>query len=128
MEQLSSDHTLVATLVRDGLIPPAEASNHPDRNVITRAIGTKPTVDVEVATNEWPIQIGDIYLLCSDGLYDLLPDWEIASTLRDNKPNEACKVLVATAKDRGGYDNISVIVLTIREPHSVPAEAPPTKM
>ena len=128
MEQLSSDHTLVAALARDGLIPPEVAGNHPDRNIITRAIGTKSSVEVEVCKTEWSIQIGDVYLLCSDGLYDLVTDQDIESILRENQLPEACEALVTAAKDKGGYDNISVIVLAIRKKQLVSAEPPPTKI
>jgi len=125
---MSSDHTLVAALVKDGLILPEEAANHPDRNVITRAIGTKPKVEVEVCAAEWPIQIGDIHLLCSDGLYDFVRDQDIEAILRENTLSEACERLIAAAKNKGGYDNVSVIVLAIRQKHTAPLEPPLTKI
>lgn len=128
MEQLSSDHTLVAEWVMEGVISREEAEIHPDRNIITRAIGTRSAIEVEVCKSEWPIQIGDLYLLCSDGLYDLVTDLEIESILRENQLNEACEALIATAKNRGGYDNISVILLAIREKQIVPIEPPLTKI
>ncbi|CAG0991174.1 PPM family protein phosphatase [Anaerolineae bacterium] len=128
MEQLSTDHTLVAALAKDGLIPSEGIANHPDRNVITRAIGTKPSVEVEVGESEWPIQIGDTYLLCSDGLYDMVTGQDIESILRENSLSEACDLLIQAARNNGGYDNVSAIVLAIREQRLAHSAPPPTKM
>ncbi len=127
LEQLSLDHTLVAAMIRDGYLSPEEALRHPDRNIVTRALGTNPQVDVDISSTEWPIQLEDIYLLCSDGLYDLLPDRDIVAILDTHRLPEACQALVDCAKSRGGYDNISVILLAIREKQSL-AAAPATKI
>ena len=72
LEQLTDDHSLVAELVRSGKLSPEEAEGHPQRSVITRALGTDPDVDVDTFTVE--AQAGDIYLLCSDGLTDMIDD------------------------------------------------------
>ncbi len=125
LELLSEDHSLVNEMVKHGIISEEQARNHEDRNVITRALGLRP--DVEVATWEAPLSIRthDRFLLCSDGLYDLVSDEEIKEVVISEKPYAAGERLVALAKERGGYDNITVAVLWLKP--VVPGAATPER-
>jgi protein phosphatase len=111
---LTSDHTMVMELVRVGLLTPDAARHHRDRSIITRALGILPEVEISTAEEPWPLEPGDVYLLCSDGLYDLVEDEEIRQTLVSLAPQAACEQLIALAKKRGGFDNISVAILAVR--------------
>ncbi|HVL06863.1 MAG TPA: Stp1/IreP family PP2C-type Ser/Thr phosphatase [Acidimicrobiales bacterium] len=110
--QLSEDHSLVEELVRDGKLTPAEAQVHPQRSIITRALGMEPAIEVD----SWEIIpfTGDRILLCSDGLTNELSDERIASTLRQlADPQEAAHDLVRQARAAGGSDNITVVVVDV---------------
>jgi len=110
--QLSEDHSLVETLVRSGQLTEDEAVNHPRRNVLTRALGIEPDVDVDA----WVIEphAGDRFLLCSDGLFNELDDDEITAVLRQLlDPGQAATELVRLADEAGGRDNISVVVVDV---------------
>ncbi len=112
LSQLTEDHSLVQSLVRDGQITAAEAAVHPQRNILTRVIGVEP--DVEVDWWEWPATTGDRYLLCSDGLFNEVTDAKIAATLRQlADPAEAARALVGMANDGGGRDNITCVVVDV---------------
>ena len=105
--QLTDDHTMVNRLVKAGTITKEEAEDHPDANVITRSIGSKAEVEVEVS-GSLPVMEGDRYVLCSDGLYGLVEDQEISGTVSSVHPMDACSALVALANQRGGHDNVTV--------------------
>ncbi len=110
--QLTEDHSLVEELVRDGKLTPAEAQVHPQRSIITRALGMEPVIQVD----SWEITpyTGDRILLCSDGLTNELSDDRIASTLRQlADPQEAAHDLVRQARAAGGSDNITVVVVDV---------------
>jgi protein phosphatase len=110
--QLTEDHSLVEELVRDGKLTPAEAQVHPQRSIITRALGMEPAIEVD----SWEIipYTGDRILLCSDGLTNELSDERIASTLRQlADPQEAAHDLVRQARASGGSDNITVVVVDV---------------
>ena len=109
MEQLTDDHSLVGELVRAGYLTPEQAEKHPNRNVITRAVGTEEDIDVDMAVEER--QTGDIWLICSDGLHGLVPDEEMKAALLAHAPKKAARVLMDAALKAGGRDNISVVVL-----------------
>lgn len=111
--QLSEDHSLVAEMLRDGLLTEADARHHEDRNVITRALGLHPTVDVALGPRPLRVQAGDCFVLCSDGLYDLVEDHEIAEAVAEAPPHAASARLIDLANARGGYDNITVGVVRI---------------
>lgn len=113
LRQLTTDHTLVEQLVREGRIGRDEIATHPQRSVITRAVGVEPTVQVDTLE---PIELqpGDQVLLCSDGLTGPVGEEEIARALRDTSDgDEACRLLVAAANREGGPDNITVVLLRV---------------
>ena len=109
MEQLTEDHSLVNELLKSGKLSPEEAETHPQRSVITRAVGTDPDVDVESFTIE--THAGDVFLICSDGLTDMVADEEIFAVLdrHHDDLDRATKALVAAANRGGGVDNITVV-------------------
>ena len=108
LHQVSSDHSWVAERVAKGIMSPEIAQNHPNRNVLTRAVGTTPDVDVEVLALE--LREEDTLLLCSDGLHSLVSDGDIAGVLVGLEPVPAAQALVDRANGLGGHDNITVIV------------------
>ena len=110
--QLTSDHSLVARLVDIGQITPEQARTHPQRNLLYRSIGTDPAVEVDTLSEQ--LEPGDIVLLCSDGLVNHVRDEEIARVaLEQTDPDRACEQLVAIANERGGRDNISVVIVRV---------------
>jgi protein phosphatase len=113
LDQLTEDHSLVNELLKSGKLSREEADVHPQRSVITRAVGTDPDVDVDtfvVDANE-----GDIFLLCSDGLTDMVGDDDILDTVERHRDDldRVTKDLVSAANRGGGEDNITVIAFTI---------------
>ncbi len=111
---LTEDHSAVMELVRRGVITADEARRHEDKNIILRALGTAPEVEVSMWERPLPIEAGDQFLLCSDGLCDMVEDDEIKRTLlASSDPHAACEQLVSFAKQRGGHDNITVGVVCI---------------
>ena len=109
--QLTDDHSWVAEQVRMGLLTHEEAHKHPMRNIVTRAMGNRAELEVDVS--EQAIQPGDVFLLCSDGLNSMLDDEKISEilSLHHDDPVEACRALIDAANESGGDDNITVIVL-----------------
>jgi PPM family protein phosphatase len=115
LEQLTEDHTLVNELLKSGKLSPEEANVHPQRSVITRALGTEPDVDVDTFTIE--TRPGDVFLLCSDGLSSMISDAEILGLVRsgDGDLEAALRGLVEAANTSGGDDNITVVAFEISE-------------
>ena len=115
LEQLTEDHSLVAELVRSGRLSPEEAETHPQRSVITRALGTDPDVDVDSFSIEG--KPGDLFLICSDGLTSMVDDETILEAVERNRNDldGAAKELVAAANRSGGEDNITVVFFEIAE-------------
>jgi PPM family protein phosphatase len=113
LEQLTEDHSLVAELVRSGKLSPEEAESHPQRSVITRALGTDPDVDVDTFSIE--TKPGDLFLLCSDGLTSMVDDGTILREVERNRDDlpAAAKALVRAANKGGGEDNITVVFFEI---------------
>ncbi|MFN8478923.1 MAG: SpoIIE family protein phosphatase, partial [Kouleothrix sp.] len=108
--QLTSDHSLVARLVDIGQITAEQARTHPQRNILYRSIGTDPSVEVDTLSEQ--LEPGDVVLLCSDGLFNHVRDEELANiALNQTDANRACEQLVALANERGGRDNISVVIV-----------------
>jgi serine/threonine protein phosphatase PrpC len=113
LEQLTEDHSLVNELLKSGKLSPKEAETHPQRSVITRAVGTDPDVDVDVFKIE--AHEGDVFLLCSDGLTDMVDDEGILDLVERHHDDldRAAKSLVSAANRGGGEDNITVIAFTM---------------
>jgi serine/threonine protein phosphatase PrpC len=112
LEQLTEDHSLVADLVRSGRLAPEEADAHPQRSVITRALGTDPEVDVDTFVVD--VEPGDLFLLCSDGLTTMVGEPEIVETIgRADTLEQATKALVKAANRAGGEDNVTVVLFTL---------------
>jgi PPM family protein phosphatase len=122
IEQLTDDHSLVNELIKSGKLSPEEAETHPQRAVITRALGTDPDVDVDAFAV--PAQEGDVFLICSDGLTTMLDDADILALLESNLDDlpKAGKALVAAANRSGGEDNITVVAFQIAAPPAEPDE------
>ena len=108
LHQVTKDHSWVQDAVDQGVITSEEARVHPNRNVITRAIGLDPQVEVDISA--MPLADGDLLLLCSDGLNSMLPDDEIKRLLLDNHPQKVCQALINAANNQGGHDNTTVVV------------------
>jgi protein phosphatase len=115
LEQLTNDHTLVAELVRRGELSLGEAQVHPQRSVITRALGTDPDVDVDTFAVD--AQPGDIFLICSDGLSSMVDSHAIEEILRKNRADlaGASKALIQAANRGGGEDNITAVLFAVEE-------------
>ena len=120
LEQLTEDHTLVNRMVREGRIQAEEATHHPQRSILTRALGVDPSVDVDTATLD--VKEGDRILLCSDGLSSIVEESVISDVLTsENDPQSTADRLVGLANDAGGEDNITVLILDVTE-DDVPAD------
>jgi protein phosphatase len=122
LEQLTDDHSLVAELVRRGELSERDAEVHPQRSVITRALGTDPDVDVDAFTIR--PQAGDVYLICSDGLSDMVASTEIEEVMRVHRADleQAARALVRAANRGGGDDNITAVLFEIVEGGPQPSE------
>jgi len=120
MEQVTRDHSLLQEQLDSGLITPEEAKLSQNKNLVTRALGIDPSVDAEIHVYE--TQPDDTYVLCSDGLSDMVEDEEIRLTLLTLKTNPSLTVqqLVQAANDNGGRDNISAMLIRVAEPYGVP--------
>ena len=123
--QVSEDHSLVESMVRQGTLTHEQAKVHPQRNILTRALG----IDGEVGVDSWEVApfSGDRYLLCSDGLFNEVPDETIARVLLDtDDPDEAAGILITMANEGGGRDNITVVIVDVLEGLD-PSEAMPVE-
>jgi len=115
LEQLTEDHSLVGELMRTGKLSAEEAVSHPQRSMITRALGTDPNVDVDLFSVE--PRVGDLFLLCSDGLTSMVDDGEILRLVGEQRGDlqELVKSLIKAANKGGGEDNITVVAFVIGE-------------
>ena len=111
IRQVSQDHSMVAELVRDGLLTPEEARRHPYRNIITRALGTSETVEVDVT--ELDKRVGDIYLICSDGLSEYVQEDQMQKILSEHDIEEAAGLFLNLALAGGGRDNVSLVIAEV---------------
>ncbi|MCQ2080631.1 MAG: Stp1/IreP family PP2C-type Ser/Thr phosphatase [Lachnospiraceae bacterium] len=110
IRQITRDHSLVEEMVRMGGMNKEAARNHPDKNIITRAVGARDSVEVDFFTEE--LKHGDIVLMCSDGLSNMLSDEEIESIVSMNLPLEdKAQMLIDSANNNGGKDNIAVVLI-----------------
>ena len=117
IQQLTTDHTYVQHLVDSGKIRSDEALSHPQAHILTRAIGSEPGLEVSIQKYwVWPTEENDpidYLLLCTDGLYSLVTEGEMANAISQNSPQTACVKLVEMAKSRGGFDNITLAVVPL---------------
>lgn len=120
IRQVTFDHSWVAEQVRAGVLTPEEAETSPYRNVITRSIGTQPAVEPDVFEEE--ARVGDIWVLCSDGLTGHVHEDEIRLIASTQPPTEAARQLIELANSRGGRDNITVFVFSIRDMLGIEAQ------
>jgi protein phosphatase len=125
--RMSEDHSVVFDMVHQGLLTAEEARNHEDRNVLSRALGSHSQVEVSCWEEPFPIQPGDRFLLCSDGLHDLVTDEKMLELAQSGELGAATERLVRTANENGGYDNISVILLEAVDPAAVRSRPGPTR-
>ena len=119
LEQLTEDHSLLQEQMNAGLITKEQAKNSNDGHLVTRALGTDPEVELEI--NEYETMVGDYYLLCSDGLTDLVEDHEIREEMlsADGDMRLAAKNLVRLANNYGGTDNVSVIIAFVKDAFAI---------
>ena len=124
LEQLTEDHSLVAELVRSGKLSPEEAEVHPQRSVITRALGTEPDVDVDAFSVH--TRPGDLFMVCSDGLTSMVPDGSILEIVERTRSDldRTARTLVDEANRGGGEDNITVVLFEIVDGEAETAPAP----
>ncbi len=113
LAQITRDHSLVAEQMRAGRLTPAQARSSPYRHVITRALGIEPEVETDVEKR--PVGRGDVFLLCSDGLTEMVDDREIGRILRKDVPDGVVGKLIAAANGKGGVDNITAVVVKVVE-------------
>jgi len=111
--QLTEDQTKVRRMLDEGILTEEEAEDHPDAHILSQAVGHKESVDVDISIAPLETQPGDKLLLCSDGLHGQVSDQEMADIISSNEPNEACRILVDLANQRGGPDNITVQIIEI---------------
>jgi serine/threonine protein phosphatase PrpC len=120
---LTEDHSLVAQMVRSGDLTRDQATRHPQKNLITRALGAEDHVEVD--TTSAPVELGDRFLLCSDGLSDMVPEDRIAEILSESpgNPERPARELMDAALDAGGTDNVTVVLVDVKE-HAPRREEP----
>ena len=109
LSQLSRDHSQVQELLQQGFIDPEQAADYPDSNVITRAVGVDPEIYIDI--NVFTTQVGDAFLLCSDGLYNMVPQEDIVTCLRAGSVQAMAPALINKALENGAKDNVSVVVV-----------------
>ena len=119
LEQVTRDHSLLQEQIDSGMITKEQARHSQHKNLVTRAVGIDPEVETEVHT--YPIQVGDIFLMCSDGLNDMVTDEDIQNTLASLQANLplAAQQLIQQACDNGGRDNVSVILVRVQKDFAV---------
>lgn len=117
---LTEDHSMVFEMVNKGFITREEARNHEERNVLLRSLGGRPEVEVSIWAEPMPIRQDDRFLLCSDGLHDLIDDVRILETAAELDNSAVALKLIEMAKEQGGYDNITVALLRVKSPTGEP--------
>lgn len=115
LKQLTNDHSLLQEQIDSGLLTPEQARLATYKNFVTKAVGVDPITDLEI--NTYGVEVGDLYLLCSDGLTDMLEPYEIETTLIEGQDDleSLANTLIRKANQRGGKDNISVILISVVE-------------
>jgi len=113
ISQLTHDHSYVGRLVENGVITSEEAENHPQRHILTAALGAGAEVFPDTPEHPVALQSGDVLILCTDGMWSLLDDGEIETVVAGSDPLAACRALIRMTKDRGGPDNITLQILRL---------------
>jgi PPM family protein phosphatase len=113
LTRVTRDHSYVGRLFENGVISAEEAEVHPQRHILTAALGTGPEFTPDSPEQPIPLDPGDILLLCTDGLWGVVGDREIQQTIASNDVNQACRKLIERARERGGPDNITAILLRL---------------
>ena len=111
--RLTRDHSYVGRLFENGVISAEEAETHPQRHILTAALGTGPEFTPDSPEHPIPLETGDTLVLCTDGLWGPLTEPEIQQAVKENPPVEACRILIELTRDRGGPDNITLQVLRV---------------
>ena len=130
LSQITNDHSMVADMVRKGVLTEEQAACHPMRNYITRAVGTEEDVEMDITL--FSRRQGDRWLICSDGLYSMIPAGELPALLSGEDPEAAADRLLTAALEGGGKDNISLVILqddteTVPPPETETAGEPETE-
>jgi len=112
--RVTRDHSYVGRLVESGVISPEEAENHPQRNILTAALGTNPDLIMDSPAQPEPLRPDDVLLICSDGLWGQVRDSEILDAVENKSAEQAGRKLIELARERGGPDNITVEILRLR--------------
>jgi protein phosphatase len=119
MYVMTEDHSEVMERVRHGLMSVEEARRHADRNIILRSLGSRPEIVVAAWQEPMPVLIGDRFILCSDGLHDVVSDQEMKHIMADMpEPAGACEALIELARTRGGPDNITAAIVSVNSPET----------
>ncbi len=118
--RMTEDHSAVMDLVKKGILSTDQARRHADRNVLLKAMGHHEKIEADVWPVQFPARPGDRFVLCSDGLHDPVDDDEIRDKVQRLDPEPACAELVRLARERGGYDNISVAVVRMEGESEIP--------
>jgi len=113
ISRLTRDHSYVGRLVESGIVRSEDAESHPQRHILTAALGSGREVEPDIPEEPVPVQPGDSLVLCTDGLWSVVGEPDIAGAARSNSPAESCRALVTQALERGGPDNITVLVLRV---------------
>jgi len=111
--RLTRDHSYVGRLVESGIVRSEDAESHPQRHILTAALGSGRDVTPDVPDQPMALQDSDLLILCTDGLWSVVPEQEISRIVQSNGPAEACRKLVEAALERGGPDNVTVIILRV---------------
>ncbi|HZQ25678.1 MAG TPA: Stp1/IreP family PP2C-type Ser/Thr phosphatase [Terriglobales bacterium] len=113
LDRLTKDHSYVGRLVESGVLSAQEAEGHPQRHILTAALGAGTDVLPDFPEHPVHIEVGDSVLLCTDGLWSMLTEDELQKAVQSHSPAEACRELVQLAKDRGGPDNITLQIIRL---------------
>jgi PPM family protein phosphatase len=114
IHRVTRDHSYVSRLVESGLISPEQAETHPQRNILTAALGTNPDLIMDSPGQPEPLRPDDVLVICSDGLWGQVRDPEILDAVEENSAEKAGRELIRLARERGGPDNITVEILRLR--------------
>lgn len=111
--RLTRDHSYVGRLVENGIVRSEDAESHPQRHILTAALGSGHELTADIPDHPVPLQDGDLLILCTDGLWSVIGEQQLSLIARSNSPAQACRRLVEAALDRGAPDNVTVIILRV---------------